>query len=310
MSNAAISLMTTANSEAIVARIEGELERAISSIEIVEPLRSAVVHMLFPGGKRIRPMLAVLTVQDMGGDIDLILPAAISLELLHTSTLIHDDLPAMDNDDFRRGKPTCHKAFGEATAILAGDLLLALALNFIDHSRFTDSEKWQLTRELTTTYIKLCNGQELDILPEGERGTLQRIHELKTGALFSTTLKFAAIGARSSIATQELAGELGLALGLYFQIVDDFIDAHGGDGGRPSSSDQRNEKVTFFNRTAEDEAFKALTAARKMLDKKLDSLRVALNSERGLTSEFSGLSSVISQIDCRLEKAGFRNVAS
>jgi geranylgeranyl pyrophosphate synthase len=192
--------------------------------------------------------MALAVCADLGGEPKRLAPAAAALELVHCASLIHDDLPALDNDDFRRGRPSCHRAFTEASAILAGDMLIALAHECVARGELSSETRCLLTGVVSRAFIDLCAGQELDLIPSERRNDLLSIHQLKTGALFSACTQFGAIGAGCSNEKIEIAARLGQAIGLIFQIADDFLDVHGADStrGRPGSSDIRNGKGNLF----------------------------------------------------------------
>lgn len=215
----------------------------------------AVHYSVFAGGKRIRPILCFAAVEATGGDISAATPVACALELIHTYSLIHDDLPAMDNDDFRRGKPTNHKVFGENIAILAGDALLTEA--FVLLSR---TEKIKLSAEKRLAVIHeiaqaagitgMIGGQTLDVLAEKSKpdaNVLYEIHRRKTGALITAAVKSGAIisGAREN-KLQALAA-YGLNVGMAFQIADDILNVEGDREmmGKGTGSDAARGKVTY-----------------------------------------------------------------
>lgn len=229
--------------------LERVLFDSIDSFTVEQHLKEAMRHCVFPPGKRIRPHFAISLCRDLGGDPVLYYPDFSSLELLHTSSLIHDDLPCLDNDDIRRGRPTCHKQFGEATALLTGDALVALSFKLIAQSQASAEQKVLLLNSLSGAYLSLCNGQQLDILPEMERGEIKNIHFQKTGALFGTSFEFGAISAGADHKTQRAAYIYGEWFGFAFQVLDDFLDIYGDpeQRGRPPGSDERNEKKTFFS---------------------------------------------------------------
>src|SRR5215210_3244000 len=193
-------------------------------------LERVVRHPLEAGGKRVRPVLSLAVAEAGGAAADACLPAAAAVELVHTFSLVHDDLPAMDDDDERRGRPSAHVAFGEAAALLAGDALLAeafrLALSYATPI---------VARELARATLAMIGGQYLDV-----RGTtdLARLHRLKTGALFSAAVGVALAVAEVPDAEQAPWRAFGDELGLLFQVVDDLLDgdgyvlAHGRDGAR------------------------------------------------------------------------------
>jgi len=254
--------------------VEGELLKVFEAPGSTPKLSDIARYGVFPGGKRIRPVLALAWCVDLGGDPSKLALAAAALELVHCASLIHDDLPALDNDDFRRGRPACHRAFTEAGAILAGDMLVSRAHRCLLDAPFPSDTLVEFTRVLANAYIDLCLGQHLDLLPVGERGDLPAIHRLKTGALFSACTAFGSLGAGRGGNEIRRAAELGHAIGLLFQISDDFIDAHGTDAarGRPGSSDERNGKENFFS------------------DSRLDPLKIVAETEREIERHIHELS--------------------
>lgn len=228
--------------------VERWLERLLPD-ENTEPttLHRAMRYSVFAGGKRLRPVLAIKAYHWAGGRGRRIYPIACALELIHTYSLIHDDLPAMDNDDLRRGKPTCHKAFGEAMAILAGDALHAFAFELLARS-----ERIAVVREVAAAIGTkgLVAGQVADMESEGKDITadyLRYIHENKTAALITASLRVGAIMA--DVTTRELRSitSYGEALGLAFQIVDDILDVRGETKklGKPVGSDAELDKATY-----------------------------------------------------------------
>ncbi len=226
--------------------------------ETVQPLsiHKAMRYSLFAGGKRIRPVLAIAaahTVSDSDSATG-VEHAAATLELIHTYSLIHDDLPALDNDDLRRGRPTSHKVFGEALAILAGDSLLTLAFEVLSRLQHVDAErKIRLVEELARasgTVGGMIGGQVHDI--EGERQTptaelLQAIHRAKTGALLKVSVRMGAIYAGATQQQLQALSEYGEHVGLAFQIVDDILDVEQPSEalGKTAGKDQAQQKITF-----------------------------------------------------------------
>jgi geranylgeranyl diphosphate synthase, type II len=206
--------------------VDVELERIVTEVDCAEQLRCAARYMLFPRGKRIRPLLSLLLCHDLRGDVKLLLPVAAAIELLHTASLIHDDLPALDNDDLRRGRSSCHIAFGEATALLTGDFMVSLAFDVILKSSFENEAKILLLSKAAASYSELCSGQQLDILPPGAAASA-RVNRLKTGSLFSLSCCFGGVGAKSGGAPLSILEELGFLLGEFFQFVDDLLDKQG-----------------------------------------------------------------------------------
>jgi geranylgeranyl diphosphate synthase type II len=225
-------------------------------VETVAPesIHRAMRYSLFAGGKRIRPILAIAAGRAIREDTVGIENAACALELIHTYSLIHDDLPAMDNDDLRRGRPTCHKVFGDALAVLAGDALLTLAFEVLGRLPGVGAERkiW-LVEELSRasgTVGGMIAGQVHDI--EGERQTptamlLESIHRAKTGALLRASVRMGAIYAGASTAELASLSEYGEHAGLAFQIVDDVLDVEESSEalGKTAGKDQAQQKITF-----------------------------------------------------------------
>ncbi|WP_280529507.1 polyprenyl synthetase family protein [Listeria aquatica] len=231
---------------------EKRLEEAIDSR--IEPhLKEAMLYSLMAGGKRIRPLLVFATVEALGKDVELALPAASALEMIHTYSLIHDDLPAMDNDDLRRGKPTSHKVFGEATAILTGDALLTLAFSEIANATELDEVKrLKIIQDLAKQAgaLGMVGGQQADILGEKQELSLEQlasIHSRKTGALLCSAVFAGSIVGDATenerIKLQEFARNIGIA----FQICDDILDVTGETDvlGKEAGTDVLLEKSTY-----------------------------------------------------------------
>lgn len=193
-------------------------------------LHQAAKYMLFPGGKRLRPLLCVYSALDLGCDLERILDPACALELIHTYSLIHDDLPCMDNDNFRRGKPTLHKAYSESTALLTGDYFLTLAFDILSHAnQLQAQEKIQLIQTLAQAIggKGMIQGQYLDLAYETKKIPLSRIYEMhkkKTGELFSACFHFAAILGNADKRQTELLCSIGTKFGLAYQLLDDIQD--------------------------------------------------------------------------------------
>ncbi|RJQ26073.1 MAG: polyprenyl synthetase family protein [Peptococcaceae bacterium] len=219
-------------------------------------IHQAVRYSVFAGGKRLRPALVMAGAEAVGGDSQKVLPAACALELLHTYSLIHDDLPAMDNDDYRRGKPTCHKVFGEAVAVLAGDALLTLSFQLLAENAAGGlagpEDVLRVINEVAAAAgtFGMIGGQVVDIFAAGravDAGTIKYIHSHKTAAVCRAAVRAGAIlaGAEEAplAALTDYAGHLGLA----FQIKDDLLDFEGEAGkiGKPVGSDLRNKKATY-----------------------------------------------------------------
>ncbi len=217
-------------------------------------IHRAMRYSLFAGGKRIRPLLCIEAARAIRDDVTGVEPAACSLEMIHTYSLIHDDLPALDNDDFRRGKPTNHKVFGEAMAILAGDALLTLAFQTLAQLDGCPAEvRIRLVGELASasgTVNGMIGGQVADI--EGERQTPTRellayIHQAKTGALLRASLRMGAIWAGATAAQLGALTDYGEHIGLAFQIVDDLLDVEESSAalGKTAGKDATQGKITF-----------------------------------------------------------------
>lgn len=233
--------------------IETEIEERFKSLPIPKKLKESMLYSLQAGGKRIRPILLIASFEIFESDLKKALSTAIALEMIHTYSLIHDDLPAMDDDDFRRGKLTNHKKFNEATAILAGDALLTFSFQLIaEDPQLTDKEKVVMMNELAKASgpLGMVGGQILDIEAENREISLEemeKVHELKTGEL----LKFAVYaGAYLGSATESQLKnlkEFGHFLGLIFQVQDDILDITGIEEtlGKPVGSDLDKNKSTY-----------------------------------------------------------------
>lgn len=213
---------------------------------------AAMRYSLEAGGKRLRPVLALFTADALRLDYRAVLPAAVAIEMIHTYSLIHDDLPAMDNDDLRRGKPTNHKMFGEAAAILAGDGLLTLAFEVLAERTPDKATVAPLALEIARAagFGGMVGGQMLDILAESAEIDLERlraIHRMKTGALIRTAVTVAGIAARTDDAVMSALGVFGERIGLVFQIVDDILDvtAETEALGKTAGKDVKAGKATY-----------------------------------------------------------------
>lgn len=236
-------------------RVDAALNRWVPA-ESVEPLNihKAMRYSLFAGGKRIRPVLCIAAAEAVRPAVPCIEDAACTLEMIHTYSLIHDDLPALDNDDLRRGRPTNHKVFGEAMAILAGDALLTLAFQCLSSIEPLDAEKRSgLVRELATasgTVGGMIGGQVHDIEGEGQPPTaelLEAIHRAKTGALLRASVRMGAICAGATPAQLDALSRYGEHVGLAFQIVDDLLDVEQTSEqlGKTAGKDLVQGKITF-----------------------------------------------------------------
>mgnify|MGYP001771497926 CR=1 FL=1 len=242
-------------------QVEKELKIVLDSEDIEQPMKDAIYYAIFPAGKRIRPLMVLALMQDLKKEPLDALRASVTIEFLHCASLIHDDLPAFDDDDFRRGRPSCHKAYGQAPAILAGDFLPLFALKTISKSAYNEDVKVKLSEILSNAFLELCNGQQLDILEnEEKKDKLLRIYELKTGGLFKAVLGFASVVSNMSDDFTKIALKLGAEIGVYFQIIDDYIDLYGTkeNRGKPQSSDEKNGKFTVFSINTKEEGLRIL----------------------------------------------------
>ena len=218
-------------------------------------LEESMRYSLLAGGKRIRPVLALATARAVGPGMPDVLPLAAALELIHTYSLIHDDLPAMDDDDLRRGRPTNHKRFGEDVAILAGDGLYAEAFRHVLHHQEGDPRALlRAVAELAaaTGVGGMVGGQYIDVRNLAVTGetTLRRLHELKTGRLIGASVECVLLLAGEREASRLPAfREFAAELGVLFQIVDDILDVTGTDAdlGKPQGSDERHGKLTYVS---------------------------------------------------------------
>lgn len=216
-------------------------------------IEEAMQYSLLAGGKRVRPVLTLATARSLGIDPSTVLPTAAAIELIHTYSLIHDDLPAMDDDDLRRGRPTSHVAHGEDVAILAGDALFAEAMRLV-----ADRQEGEPQRVLSaiseiagaTGVDGMVGGQYVDVIGGGtDPESLQLLHSLKTGRLIFASVCSVLVLSGLEAAAQESYRRFATELGLLFQIVDDILDVTGSDEelGKPSGSDERHGKVTYVS---------------------------------------------------------------
>jgi len=219
-------------------------------------LFEAVRYSLFAGGKRLRPILCLAAGEAVGGEMEDLLPAACALELIHTYSLIHDDLPAMDDDDYRRGRLTSHKVFGEGIAILAGDALLTEAFRLLTRRELMPGVEpgrlLAVAGEIAGAagVFGMVGGQALDVRSEGQQidlETIHRIHSLKTGALIRVSLRAGAILAGASKMELASLSDYGRRIGLAFQIADDILNVEGDREslGKGTGSDAARGKATF-----------------------------------------------------------------
>lgn len=231
---------------------------------LVPRLAESMEYSLMAGGKRLRPILVMAAADAVGAKGTDFVQAACGIEMIHTYSLIHDDLPAMDNDDYRRGKLTNHKVFGEALAILAGDALLTQAFEVILRQQGVPAQVLlEVLREMSIAAGPngMVGGQVIDMLSEGKRISmeeLRKMHMGKTGALFRAAIRSGAILGGASEAQLAALTTYADCFGLAFQITDDILDVVGDEAviGKPVGSDERNEKSTYVTLTSLDEAKK------------------------------------------------------
>ena len=236
------------------ARIESDLDHVLSDTFASPRLADAMRHAVQAGGKRIRPLLVHATVHALGGEGDRARSAAVAVELLHTYSLVHDDLPAMDDDALRRGQPTVHVAFDEATAILAGDALQTLAFEILSNGTVPADVCVRQMRELARAsgIDGMCGGQMLDLEATGAVDALsiealERLHALKTGALLRAAIRLGALAGNADDAQLAALDRYADALGLAFQIRDDLLDIEGDSAtlGKTAGKDVEQAKSTF-----------------------------------------------------------------
>ena len=235
-----------------------KIERALDRHLPKESTKPATIHKamrysLFAGGKRLRPILCLAAAETCGGKIDNALPLACALECIHTYSLVHDDLPSMDNDDFRRGRLTCHKVFGDGIAVLAGDALLTIAFEIVSRAKPTSRYNMStLLREVAVAAgsQKLIAGQVADLEAEGKETTragLRYIHENKTAAILTTSLRLGAMSANVNPKQLAAITRFGRALGLAFQVIDDILDVTQTSEklGKSAGKDVAAKKATY-----------------------------------------------------------------
>jgi geranylgeranyl diphosphate synthase, type II len=255
-----------------------------------ERLEAAMRYSLLAGGKRIRPVLALATAEALGRPPAQVLPLAAAIEMIHTYSLIHDDLPAMDDDDLRRGKPTCHVAFGEDVAILAGDGLFAEALRLaLTEQRGEPAGVLAAVGEIVSAagVRGMVGGQYLDV--SGDPSVeLRHLHELKTGALIAASvtsvIALERMGGPATMPFRRFAAELGVV----FQIVDDILDVTGDESetGKPRGSDERHGKATYVS-------VHGLDRARELARESHAKARTALSEAIGETAHLGQIADYI-----------------
>jgi len=276
-------------------RINDALESILKISGRTDRILEAMKYSLMAGGKRIRPILCIAATETAGGDAENAVAAACALEMIHTYSLIHDDLPAIDNDVLRRGKPTCHVAFDEATAILAGDALLTLAFQTLSSVEFDNPKQaatWLRVIELISHaagYCGMIQGQMIDIASEGSRLTLadlQSMHRLKTGALIEASLSSGAVIGGLDANRIKMLEIYAQNIGLAFQVTDDILNVEGDPEmmGKAVGTDKLRNKATYpsllgiqESKKFAKELIKNALEALASFDKKAEPLRAIAN---------------------------------
>lgn len=275
------------------AKTETSLRKYVDAWDgVPDTLHEAVRYSLFAGGKRLRPALVLGAAEIISGDDAPALPPACAIEMIHTYSLIHDDLPAMDNDDFRRGKPTSHKVYGEAIAILAGDALLTMAFDVAAQSGHP-----RVVQELAQAAgaAGMVGGQVMDLQSENQRLTLEqlrRLHEMKTGALIRVAVRCGAMVAGADAAQLDALTRYGEHIGLAFQIADDILDVVGDQQrlGKAVGADAAHNKSTY-------PALLGLDRARTLGEEAVASAIAALNPFGSVADPFRDLARYIIERD-------------
>ena len=259
------------------ARVDAALAQALPSPDSPpQRLHAAMRHAVLLGGKRMRPLLVYAAGTACGADEASLDAPAAAVELIHAYSLVHDDLPAMDDDALRRGQPTVHVAFDDATAILAGDALQSLAFSVIANAKLPDAARAALCAELASAAGGMCAGQALDIAATGRASafdiaSLERLHALKTGALLRAAVRMGALAAGADAASRVALDRFADALGLAFQVRDDLLDVEGESAtlGKTAGKDAAQAKPTF-------PALIGVAASRSRLDALAADMRDAL----------------------------------
>jgi geranylgeranyl diphosphate synthase, type II len=234
--------------------IDRALNRSLPKESVPPPtIHKAMRYSLFAGGKRLRPILTLAAAEACGGKTGAALPLACAMECIHTYSLVHDDLPSMDNDDFRRGRATCHKVFGDGIAILAGDALLTVAFEIASQAKPTRRySAADILREIAVAAgsRKLIAGQVADLEAEGKKATCDRlryIHENKTAAMITTSVRLGAMSANADTKKLRAITKFGRNLGLAFQVIDDILDVTQTTEtlGKSAGKDAASQKATY-----------------------------------------------------------------
>lgn len=261
------------------AAIDSVLPTYIERLNAPKIIKESMLYSLNAGGKRLRPMLLLAVLHSYGKEEKIGYPVACAVELIHTYSLIHDDLPCMDNDDFRRGKPTNHKVYGEAIAVLAGDGLLTESFRLIaDAEELSDRVKLTLISELSKAAGAegMVGGQVADMEGENKQLTLKQleyIHEHKTAKLLAFSIIAGAIIAEASIEEINKLKEFAYHIGIAFQIKDDILDVEGDEEkiGKPVGSDEENKKTTYLS-------VLSLEGAKKKLSEHIETSKAILQT--------------------------------
>ncbi len=279
------------------------LHNVIANTDIpAKKLKNAILYSVFPGGKRFRPVLVYLCGELLDTQIEVLDIISASIELMHSFSLVHDDLPAMDDDDYRRDKLSCHRAFDEATAILAGDAIQALAVDILITllPKYLSNDKvLNITHELLLACgpSGMVSGQSLDMSELTKESidekTLLQIHSLKTGKLIAACIKMTLATTNSSLKVSETLNSFAEQLGILFQMQDDFLDKYG-DNGKFRSSDKENNKLTFANIYNEQEL---LSLIQNKYNKIFNSLNIFADNSKNLNEILLNLrSKIISKV--------------
>ena len=270
--------------------VDTRLTNALSDVRIPDDLLQSMKYSLLAGGKRIRPVLCLSWCKMLGTEQNRVLDFACGIEMIHTYSLIHDDLPAMDDDDLRRGRPTNHKVFGEAMAILAGDGLLTHAFTLMSGTDLPSRDVLAACREISAAAgpYGMVGGQVVDIMATGSKKvdleSLKKMHAMKTGALIRSSCVCGALLAKSGGAGEidaANAAAFGESIGLAFQIVDDILDVTGDEKslGKQVGSDESLEKATYPK-------FFGLEASKMMAQENIDTAKKILTGYTGIEKDF------------------------
>lgn len=278
-------------------RVEEALEQYLPMEECPhQKLLEAMRYAVMDGGKRIRPTLVLEFCRVLDGDAEAALPLACAVEMVHSYSLVHDDLPCMDNDDMRRGKPSCHKAFGEDLALLAGDALLSLAFETAlktDCSRISSDRIVLATKELAAASgaMGMVGGQVTDLAQEGKKTSfeaLRNMHALKTGRMIIAAAKMGCIAAGATEQQIQAAERYASDIGQVFQIVDDILDVTSDEKtlGKPIGSDEKNQKTTYYTLFGIE---RSMQMAREQTERAVQTIEETFGSKGSLLMELARL---------------------